>query len=35
MRPGMQDVMNGAKTPEAAARDMQEAALQQIAGMKR
>jgi arabinogalactan oligomer/maltooligosaccharide transport system permease protein len=35
MRPGMQAVMNGSKTPEAAAKEMQAAAEQQIAGMKR
>lgn len=35
MRPGMQQVMNGSRTPEAAAREMQAAAVQQIAGMKR
>ena len=35
MRPGMEAVMNGSKTPEAAAKDMQAAAVQQIAGMKR
>jgi len=35
MRPGMQNVMNGVKTPADAARDMQAAATQQIAGMKR
>jgi maltose-binding protein MalE len=35
MRPGMQAVMNGSKTPDAAAREMQAAAVQQIAGMKR
>lgn len=34
MRPGLQNVMNGVKTPEEAARDMQKAALQQIEGMK-
>jgi maltose-binding protein MalE len=34
MRPGMQSVMNGSKTPEVAAREMQAAAVQQIAGMK-
>lgn len=34
MRPGLQAVMNGSKTPEAAAREMQAAAVQQIAGMK-
>ena len=31
MRPNLQDVMNGAKTPEQAARDMQAAAIAQIA----
>lgn len=35
MRPGMQQVMNGSRTPEVAAREMQAAAVQQIAGMKR
>lgn len=35
MRPGMQQVMNGSRTPDAAAREMQAAAVQQIAGMKR
>lgn len=35
MRPGMQQVMNGSRSPEAAAREMQAAAVQQIAGMKR
>jgi maltose-binding protein MalE len=35
MRPGLQGVMNGSKTPEAAAKEMQAAAVQQIAGMKR
>ncbi len=35
MRPGMQAVMNGSKTPAAAAKDMQAAAEQQIAGMKK
>lgn len=34
MRPGMQSVMNGSKSPEQAAREMQAAAEQQIAGMK-
>lgn len=34
MRPGLQSVMNGSKTPEAAAREMQASAVQQIAGMK-
>lgn len=34
MRPGLQAVMNGSKSPEAAAREMQAAAVQQIAGMK-
>jgi maltose-binding protein MalE len=34
MRPGMQQVMNGSRTPEQAAKEMQAAALQQIAGMK-
>jgi len=34
MRPGLQAVMNGSKTPESAAREMQAAAEQQIAGMK-
>lgn len=34
MRPGLQAVMNGSKTPEAAAKEMQAAAVQQIAGMK-
>ncbi len=35
MRPGLQAVMNGSKTPDAAAKEMQAAAEQQIAGMKR
>lgn len=35
MRPGMQNVMNGAKPPAEAAQDMQAAAVRQIAGMKR
>jgi maltose-binding protein MalE len=35
MRPNLQAVMNGSKTPDAAAREMQSAAEQQIAGMKR
>jgi len=35
MRPGLQQVMNGSRTPEVAAREMQAAAVQQIAGMKR
>lgn len=35
MRPGMQNVMNGVKAPAEAAKDMQAAATQQIAGMKR
>ena len=35
MRPGLQAVMNGSKSPEDAAREMQKAAEQQIAGMKR
>jgi maltose-binding protein MalE len=34
MRPEMQSVMNGAKTPERAARDMQRNAVTQIAAMK-
>ena len=34
MRPGMQSAMNGSKTPAVAAREMQAAAEQQIAGMK-
>lgn len=34
MRPELQNVMNGAKTPEQAARDMQANALQQIAAMR-
>lgn len=34
MRPGLQNVMNGAKTPAEAAKQMQDAAVQQIAGMK-
>jgi maltose-binding protein MalE len=34
MRPNLQDVMNGAKTPAAAARDMQAAALAQIAALE-
>lgn len=33
MRPNLQDVMNGAKTPEQAARDMQAAATAQIAAL--
>lgn len=35
MRPGMQAVMNGSTTPDAAAAKMQKDAVQQIAGMKR
>ncbi len=35
MRPGLQQVMNGSKQPAAAAREMQAAAMQQIASMKR
>ena len=35
MRPNMQAVMNGSRTPEAAAHEMQAAAEQQIAGMKK
>lgn len=35
MRPGMQQVMNGSRSPEEAAREMQASAVQQIAGMKR
>jgi len=35
MRPEMQNVMNGVKTPARAARDMQKAALDQIANMKK
>jgi maltose-binding protein MalE len=34
MRPGMQQVMNGSLTAEAAAKQMQASAVQQIAGMK-
>jgi maltose-binding protein MalE len=34
MRPAMQAAMNGSKTPAQAAKDMQAAAVQQIAGMK-
>ncbi len=34
MRPGLQNVMNGARTPAEAAKEMQDAAVQQIAGMK-
>ena len=34
MRPAMQEVMNGSKTPEQAAKDMQTAAVQQIESMK-
>ena len=34
MRPGLQQVMNGSRTPAAAAKQMQAAAVQQIAGMK-
>ncbi len=34
MRPEMQNVMNGVKTPARAARDMQQSAVAQIAGMK-
>jgi maltose-binding protein MalE len=34
MRTGMQEVMNGSKTPEQAAKDMQSAAVEQIRGMK-
>lgn len=34
MRPELQNVMNGAKTPEQAAKDMQANALQQIAAMR-
>ncbi len=35
MRPNMQSVMNGSKSPEQAARDMQAAAVEKIAAMKR
>lgn len=35
MRPEMQNVMNGAKTPEQAAKDMQTNAVQQIAAMRK
>ena len=35
MRPGLQQVMNGSRTPEAAATQMQADAVQQIAGMKK
>ena len=35
MRPGLQQVMNGSKSAADAAREMQAAAVQQIAGMKR
>ena len=35
MRPEMQNVMNGVKTPAQAATDMQKAALEQIANMKK
>jgi maltose-binding protein MalE len=35
MRPEMQNVMNGVKTPAQAAKDMQKAALDQIANMKK
>ncbi len=35
MRPGLQAVMNGSKSPADAAREMQASAVQQIAGMKR
>jgi maltose-binding protein MalE len=35
MRPEMQAVMNGAKQPEQAAKDMQQNAVQQIAGMQK
>jgi maltose-binding protein MalE len=35
MRPEMQNAMNGAKTPQRAAHDMQQAAVQQIAAMKK
>lgn len=35
MRPGLQQVMNGSKQPAAAAKEMQAAAMQQIASMKR
>ncbi len=34
MRPNLQDVMNGAKSPEQAAKDMQAAAVAQIAALK-
>ena len=34
MRPNLQDVMNGAKTPAQAAKDMQTTAVQQIATLK-
>ena len=34
MRPGFQNVMNGSKSPADAAKEMQAAAVQQIAGMK-
>jgi maltose-binding protein MalE len=35
MRPGLQNVKNGAKPPAQAAKDLQAAAVQQIASMKR
>ena len=35
MRPGLQQVMNGSKQPADASREMQAAAAQQIASMKR
>lgn len=35
MRPGLQQVMNGSKSPTDAAKEMQAAAMQQIASMKR
>lgn len=35
MRPGLQNVMNGVRSPADAAQEMQSAALQQIEGMKR
>lgn len=35
MRPGLQEVMNGSRSPEQAAREMQAAAVRQIADMKR
>jgi maltose-binding protein MalE len=34
MRPGLQQVMNGSRTPAEAAKQMQADAVQQIAGMK-